>query len=166
MSSAPRARVVPIGEALFADLTERARQSPRLRVNHNFHTSAEDNPHRFLNVMCRGTYVTPHRHLAPPKSESFLVLAGALTVVVFDDDGAIAELHRLGVGSSLVGVDLLPGVYHSLVVESDVAVCFEVKPGPYRADDDKSFAPFAPREGSEGAAAYLAHLEALIASRR
>ena len=32
-----------------------ARQSPRLRTNHNFRTGIEDNPHRFLNVMIRGT---------------------------------------------------------------------------------------------------------------
>ena len=39
-------------------LIERARQSPRLRVNHNFHGGMEENPHRFLNVMLRGTYVS------------------------------------------------------------------------------------------------------------
>ena len=27
----------------------------------------EDNPHRFLNVMVRGTYIIPHRHCDPPQ---------------------------------------------------------------------------------------------------
>src|SRR6266704_1115872 len=33
-----------LDSALFATLIERARQSPRLRTNHNFHTSMEDKP--------------------------------------------------------------------------------------------------------------------------
>ena len=41
---------------LLRTLIERARRSPRLRTNHNFHRSMEDNPHRFLNVLARGTY--------------------------------------------------------------------------------------------------------------
>jgi hypothetical protein len=56
--------------ALFVSLIERARQSTRLRTNHNFHFSMEDNPHRFLNVMVQGTYIIPHRHRDPSKSES------------------------------------------------------------------------------------------------
>jgi cupin fold WbuC family metalloprotein len=78
-----------LDSALFASLIERARQSPRLRTNHNFHSSMEDNPHRFLNVMVRGTYITPHRHCNPPKSESFLVLEGELAFFTFDDAGQI-----------------------------------------------------------------------------
>jgi hypothetical protein len=34
-------------------------------------------------------------------------------------------------------------------------VCFEVKPGPYSAANDKDFAPWAPMEGDAGAGAYL-----------
>jgi cupin fold WbuC family metalloprotein len=74
----PDARVQLLDSTLFRSLIERARQSPRLRTNHNFHSSMEDNPHRFLNVMVRGTYIAPHRHHDPPKSESFLVLEGEL----------------------------------------------------------------------------------------
>src|SRR5215471_8661459 len=69
--------------ALFSQLIERARRSPRLRTNHNFHSSMEDNFHRFLNVMIQGTYIAPHRHRDPPKSESFLVLEGELAFFAF-----------------------------------------------------------------------------------
>ena len=81
---------------LFKSLIERARQSPRLRTNHNFHSSMEDNPHRFLNVMIHGTYIAPHRHLDPPKSESFLVLEGELAFFTFDDAGQISTTQVLG----------------------------------------------------------------------
>ncbi len=142
---------------LFAALVERARQSPRLRTNHNFHVSMEENPHRFLNVMIRGTYIAPHRHLDPPKSESFIVLAGEVAFFTFADDGSIVGAERLRSDAN-PGIDIQPGVWHTLAVLSDYAVCFEVKPGPYSAANDKDFAPWAPREGDLAAASYLESL--------
>jgi cupin fold WbuC family metalloprotein len=142
-----------IDEALIRSLVERARNSPRLRVNHNFHSSMEDNPHRFLNVMLKGTYVAPHRHLNPPKSESFVVLDGKLAFFTFHDDGGVASSHILGPATP--GIDLRPGVWHSLTPVTEHAVCYEVKPGPYVASSDKEFAAWAPAEGDAGVAVYL-----------
>lgn len=145
-----------LDDALFDRLIERARQSPRLRTNHNFHASMEENPHRFLNVMVRGTYIAPHRHLDPPKSESFLVLRGEVAFLIFDDTGTITRREVLGPGQ--IGIDIGPGIWHTLVVLSDVVVCYEVKPGPYSAANDKDFARWAPREGESGVAEYLERL--------
>lgn len=142
-----------LDSALIRSLIERARRSPRLRTNHNFHAAMEENPHRFLNVMIRGTYITPHRHLDPPKAESFLVLEGRLAFFTFDDTGGIASMHVLG--GDAIGIDIQPGVWHTLAVLSPHAVCYEVKPGPYSASNDKDFAAWAPREGEPGVAAYL-----------
>jgi cupin fold WbuC family metalloprotein len=145
---------------LFRSLVERARQTPRRRINHNFHGSMEDNPHRFLNVMLEGTYIAPHRHLDPPKSESFLVIEGRVALFTFRDTGEVDAIQVLG--GDPVGADLAPGVWHTLAVLTPHAVCYEVKPGPYSATNDKDFAPWAPREGDPGAAAYLAGLMALV----
>jgi cupin fold WbuC family metalloprotein len=149
----PDSPVQVIDAALFRALIERAGESPRLLTNHNFHTSKEDNPHRFLNVMVRGTYIAPHRHRDPPKSESFLVLEGELAFFTFDDGGQITGTVILG--RDAVGVDIQPGVWHTIAVLSDHVVCFEVKPGPYSVATDKDFAPWAPREGDPRAGAYL-----------
>lgn len=155
----PRIRF--LDSELFRELIERAGRSPRLRTNHNFHLSMEDNPHRFLNVMLRGTYITPHRHIDPPKSESFLALEGELAFFTFDDGGRIATTRILG--RDTIGVDIQPGVWHTLAVLSPHAVCFEVKPGPYSPANDKDFAPWAPREGDFGASEYLAWLLSAVA---
>ena len=152
----PSDQVQVFGRELFDALTEKALASPRLRINHNFHGSMEENPHRFLNVMARGTYVTPHRHLDPPKAESFVVLSGDVAFFLFDDDGNVLE--RRDLGRDPIGIDVAAGVWHSLAVLSDVAVCYEVKPGPYSPANDKDFAPWAPREGDPRAAEYLANL--------
>ena len=145
-------------DALFDAVLGRAEQSPRRRTNHNFHPTLEDNPHRFLNVMLRDTYVRPHRHRDPPKPEAFLVLRGELDVLLFDDDGAITDRFALSAEGPARGVDLVPGLWHSLVVKSHHAVIYEVKPGPYDPADDKEFAAWAPPEGDPSVPAYLAGL--------
>jgi cupin fold WbuC family metalloprotein len=150
-----------LDSALIASLIERARQSPRLRTNHNFHTSMDDNPHRFLNVMVQGTYIAPHRHRDPPKSETFIVLEGELAFFTFDDAGQVTSTHILG--RNAIGIDIQPGVWHSLAVLTPHAVCFEVKPGPYSAANDKDFALWAPREGDPTAGMFL---DTLVSSIR
>ncbi len=152
-------RVQLLTDALFDEVLAAAEASPRRRINHNFHPTLASNPHRFLNVMLRDTYVRPHRHLDPPKCEAFLVLRGELDILLFDDAGAITARHRIGDAPELpTGIDLSPGVWHSLVVRSPHAVIYEVKPGPYDPATDKDFAAWAPAEGDPGAEAYLAGL--------
>ena len=143
-----------ISAQLIDQVMERAAASPRRRMNHNFHESAGDNPHRFLNVLLRGTYIRPHRHSAPPKSETFVVLEGVADVILFDGTGAISARHSLGTGG-VWGIDLPPGVWHTIVPRTGRAVCFEVKPGPWEPSSDKEFAPWAPAEDSPSAADYL-----------
>ena len=147
-----------IGPSLFRQVAELAARSPRRRMNHNFHTGPEDNPHRFLNVLLRGTYVRPHRHIDPPKAEAFLVLEGRAAILIFDDAGAVTESHLLG--GDTIGIDLSPGIWHSIVALSDTVVCFEVKPGPWIPATDKDFAPWAPKEGEAEVEEYLAELVA------
>jgi cupin fold WbuC family metalloprotein len=146
-----------IDEELFNRVAERAGSAARRRMNHNFHGGAEDNPHRFLNVLLRGTYIRPHRHLAPPKSEAFLVLEGVAEVIVFTEDGAVSARYRLG-GGKVWGVDLAPGVWHTVVALSDRVVCYEVKPGPWEAGTDKEFAAWAPPESDPAAQEFLAKI--------
>jgi cupin fold WbuC family metalloprotein len=154
-------RLVQLIDDTLLDATlQRAFAAPRGRINHNFHPHLADNPHRFLNAWTRGSYAAPHRHLAVPKPESFVMLRGELALFLFDDDGAVTERHVLG-RNGVVGIDLAPGLWHTVAALSDTAICFEVKAGPYDAATDKEFAPWAPREGDAGAAEYL---ERLLAS--
>ena len=146
-----------IDSALIDATLARAVTAPRGRINHNFHPDMASNPHRFLNAWTRGSYAAPHRHLEVPKPESFVVLHGELALFLFDDQGAITETHILG-RNGLIGIDLAPGIWHTVTALTDTAVCFEVKAGPYEAATDKEFAPWAPREGDPAAAAYLAGL--------
>ena len=147
-----------ITRALIADVQAQAARSPRRRMNFNFHASMEENPHRLLNVMLRGTYVRPHRHLDPPKAESFVMLQGVARVFTFDDAGAVTASFRLEAGGDVMGVDLAAGLWHTVCAVTDCAVIYEIKPGPWSAATDKSFAPWAPAEGDARVAEYMARL--------
>jgi cupin fold WbuC family metalloprotein len=151
------AAVQLIDAALLDATLAKALTAPRGRINHNFHPDMASNPHRFLNAWTRGSYAAPHRHLQVPKPESFLVLRGELALFIFDDAGQVIETHVLG-REGVIGIDLAPGVWHTVTALSETAICYEVKAGPYEASTDKEFAPWAPREGDPAAAAYLAGL--------
>lgn len=177
--------ITPAGEpvtllagGLFRDLLERARSAPRRRTNFNFHAGPEENCHRFLNVMMADTYVTPHRHVTPLKPESFVLLEGRAAFFIFNDDGSIRRCDLLDANAArsagsgteapepaAVGIDVQPGVWHSMIVLSEYAVCFEVKPGPYDPATDKEFAAWAPAEGQPGAVEYREGLRAAAAER-
>ncbi|PWU00266.1 MAG: cupin fold metalloprotein, WbuC family [Terriglobia bacterium] len=144
-----------ITRSLFDETARRAAQSHRRRMNHNFHAAPTDNPHRFLNVLLEKTYIRPHRHLEPPKSETFLVLEGEVAFFQFDDNGTVAASYSLGPDQEALGIDVPPGVWHTLTAVSPHAICFEVKPGPWEPATDKEFAPWAPDEGNPEAGVWL-----------
>jgi cupin fold WbuC family metalloprotein len=118
-----------------------------------------------FNAVQPGSYIAPHRHLDPPKDESWIVLQGALAFFTFDEQGKIEECCEVRSGSDVFGVDLEPGVYHSFFALEPDTVVYEVKTGPYAPNNDKAFAPWAPREGEPGVPAYLAHLLAEFSQR-
>ncbi len=61
-----------IDTTLLDKVSAEAKESPRLRMNYNFHQSLDDKCHRFLNAVEPGTKVEIHRH--PTKDESFVLL--------------------------------------------------------------------------------------------
>lgn len=159
--AAPGARLLD-GAALDA-LSEEARRRPRRRANANLH-SPDDAVHRLLNAIEPGSYVRPHRHLAPPKDESVVVVRGALGLVLFDGDGRVSATVRLAAGpDGSFGADLSAGTMHTFVALEKGTVFFEAKAGPYVAPSGDDLAPWAPAEGDPAAGAFEASLRALFA---
>ena len=114
--------------------------------------------HRMLNALQPYSYIQPHRHLHPPKSESVIVLQGAILCFLFNPHGQVEEVYTLAAGSDLLGVDSEPGVFHTFLALIEDTVLFETKPGPYEQSSDKDFAPWAPAEGTPQTQAYLEYL--------
>jgi len=138
-----------------------AARSARGRDIHIFHEGDADPLQRMLNALRPGSYVRPHRHLDPPKSESVVLLQGLLGYVSFRDDGLPDEESSLLLDTArgVYGYDIRPGVWHTIFALTPDTVVFEVKPGPYHPASDKDFAPWAPPEHSPEAAVFLAEIE-------
>ena len=82
-------RLQRLDQDLFDAVAAAASAAPRRRLNHNLH-AAPDLVQRFLNVLQPGTYVRPHRHLRDIPGagfECFLVLQGAIGLLLFDETG-------------------------------------------------------------------------------
>lgn len=147
----------------LAELSEKARSSARLRMNHNLHPADGSRSHRLLNAIEPDSYIRPHRHLDPEKDEAFVLMNGRLAVIQFDDDGAIVETVILSRQSGNLIADVPHGVYHTAVSLEPGTVFFEAKAGPYLPLAEAELAPWAPVDG-DAATAYLNDLRSRLES--
>ena len=146
-----------IDRKLLEATSEEAAASPRGRMNHNFHELA-DPVQRMLNAIEPGSYIRPHRHLDPDKMELFVVLKGRGAVVTFDDEGNISECFNLDAIGETLGLELPPGVWHTVISMEAGTVFLEIKDGPYLPATDKDFAQWAPLPDTPEADRYMAGL--------
>lgn len=147
-----------IDEKVMMESTSRAASSPRLRMNYNYH-ELSDPVQRMLNAIEPESYIRPHRHKEPDKTEMFVVLKGRGVVVVFDDEGNVKEHYLMEVGGNTLGVEIPPGIWHSIFSLDKGTVFLEIKDGPYEAINDKGFASWSPvPDDSEAVRKYLEKL--------
>lgn len=148
-----------INEQLLDETTARAKQSPRLRMNYNFHEELDDPVNRLLNAMEPGTYIHPHRHLNPNKDEIFLLLRGKAMLFLFDEEGNITEKLLFDPKAGSYGAEIKPGIWHCLLVLESGTVVYEVKPGPFAPLHPENMAPWSPEPDDEkGIDEYLTYL--------
>ncbi|MBD2091448.1 WbuC family cupin fold metalloprotein [Microcoleus sp. FACHB-1515] len=136
-------------------IADQARSNSRQRQNYNFHEHSE-RVQRFLNVLQPGTYVRPHRHQRVPDVngfEFFLVIQGAIGLIVMNGEGEPIDTERLSAEGATRAVELAEGTYHTLVALQPNTVMLEIKEGPYEVQTDKDFLPMFPLEGTPEAAA-------------
>ena len=118
-----------IDTAFLDKVSAEAKESPRQRMNYNFHQSLEDKCHRFLNAVEPGTKVEIHRH--PTKDESFVLLRGRVRVKTYNDDCTVIESVVLCPEEGRYGVDIPKNVWHNVECLESGSVFFECKEGPF-----------------------------------
>jgi cupin fold WbuC family metalloprotein len=154
--------VVLVDRDDVADLTRGALENARRRIRLCTHHGVDDRLHEMFIVHTNDAYVRPHKH--PGKSESFHIIEGDVDVVVFDDDGGVADVIRMGAYASgrPFYYRIAEPLYHTLLIRSEVLVFHETTSGPFRRADTV-FAPWAPEDGDPSAVRrYLADLEARL----
>lgn len=118
-----------IDDNLINEVSGRAKESSRLRMNYNFHQSLDDKCHRFLNALEVGTEVPIHHHAT--KDESFIILRGAVRVNTYNDNGEVVDSVVLSHEDGRYGVDIPKNTWHNVECLQPGSVIFEVKEGPF-----------------------------------
>ena len=116
-----------IDTKILDELTARAKESPRLRMNLDLRNSPEDQSQRMLNALEPGTVLPVHRH--PTTSETVVCLRGHFEEYFYDDDGRLTEVIDMTPGALLLNIPA--GQWHSLKCLESGTVLLEVKDGPY-----------------------------------
>ncbi len=154
--------MITVDTQLLNLLTEKAKASPRLRMNHNFHPSDASACHRLLNAVEPGSYIPPHCHLDPEKDETFVLLRGKLGVICFTEQGEISETVLLNAGTDQVITTIPHGIFHTAVSLAAGTIFFEAKAGPYLPFQAAEKAAWAPADATDAAASYLHQLCSLF----
>lgn len=144
----------------FNALVKKASQVERKRAHFNLHETSNANVQRLLMAMEPETYICPHRHIESHKWEMVMLLSGEIDVLIFNDEGEL--LSRIHMSSTATRVIQLPAnTWHSYVGQQTETLALEIKEGPYIAQTDKEFAPWAPIENTQEAVVFLERLRAL-----
>jgi cupin fold WbuC family metalloprotein len=120
-----------------------ARRSPLRRARLCAHPSPDAIQHDMLIVTRRESYVAPHRH--PAKTETFVVLEGACKTLLFDANGAVADVLAMAdADSGMPFFYRMPAMtYHALDIQSEYLVFVESALGPFDPAKTEN-APWAP----------------------
>ena len=148
-----------ITNELLDELTKKAQNSPRKRMNYNFHEPMNETLHRMLNAIEPESYIQPHKHESPDKAESFVVLRGEVLSVIFDNQGHITDHALLSAKNGPFGIDIPARIWHTLIALKPGSIIYESKDGPWQQANDKNFAPWAPTEGQNGNMEYMEKLK-------
>lgn len=111
------------------ELTAKAKENPRLRMNYNLHDSLDSKAQRLFNGLEPGTVLPTHRHVET--SETYILVRGALRVTLLDDDKNVIETAELNLNNGVFGLHIPANTWHKIDVLESGTVIFEVKDGPY-----------------------------------
>ena len=115
---------------LLDDLTRRAQNSPRLRMNLDLRNTPDDQSQRMLNAIEPGSPLPIHRH--QKSSETVVCLRGRLVWEYYDEPEHICtERIELSPNGPIVALNVPQGQWHTVKSLESGSVIMEVKDGPY-----------------------------------
>ena len=114
---------------LLDELTAKAKESPRLRMNLDLRDSAEDQSQRMLNALEPGTVLPIHRHRKT--TETVAILRGRAVQYLYDDEGNETDAVLLEAGGEVPAMQVEMGQWHRLEALESGTVIVEFKNGAY-----------------------------------
>ena len=124
-----------ITQAILDELTAKAKESPRLRMNLDLRDSAEDTSQRMLNAIEPGSPLPIHRH--QNTSETVVCLRGRLVEEFYDDlERTCTERIELSPNGPVVALNIPAGQWHTVHALESGTVILEMKNGKYEPISD------------------------------
>ena len=124
-----------ITQAILDDLTAKAKESPRLRMNLDLRDSAEDTSQRMLNAIEPGSPLPIHRH--QNTSETVVCIRGRLVEEFYDDlERICTERIELSPNGPVVALNIPAGQWHTVQALESGTVILEMKNGKYEPISD------------------------------
>ena len=124
-----------ITQAILDDLTAKAKESPRLRMNLDLRDSAEDTSQRMLNAIEPGSPLPIHRH--QKTSETVVCIRGRLVEEFYDDlERICTERIELSPNGPVVALNIPAGQWHTVQALESGTVILEMKNGAYEPLSD------------------------------
>lgn len=119
-----------IDDKLLDELTARAKESPRRRMNFDLRNSDQDQSQRMLNAIEPDSEVPIHRH--PKSSETVVVIRGKVKEVLYDEQGTtVMEEVMLDPMGPCCAINVPKGQWHTLHSLESGTVIMEIKDGAY-----------------------------------
>ena len=116
-----------IDQHILDELTARAKESPRLRMNLDLRNGPEDGSQRMLNAVEPGTVLPIHRHMA--SSETVVCLRGHFEEYFYDAEGRVTDVIDMVPGGTLINIPI--GQWHNLKSLASGTILLECKDGPW-----------------------------------
>lgn len=124
-----------ITQAILDDLTAKAKESPRLRMNLDLRDSENDTSQRMLNAIEPGSQVPIHRHR--DSSETVVCLRGKVVEEFYDElERRCTESIELTPGGQIVAINIPIGQWHTIRALESGTVILECKNGAYEPLQD------------------------------
>lgn len=119
-----------ISQAILDDLTARAKESPRLRMNLDLRNSSEDKSQRMLNAIEPGSPLPIHRH--KHTSETVVCLRGRLVEEFYDElERTCTDRIELTPGGPVTAINVPAGQWHTVRALESGTVLLECKDCAY-----------------------------------
>ena len=124
-----------ITQAILDELTAKAMETPRLRMNMDLRNSAEDQSQRMLNAIEPGSVVPIHRH--QKSSETVVCLRGRLVEEFYDElERICTERIELSSNGQTVALNIPAGQWHTFRSLESGSVIMEMKDGKFEPIQD------------------------------
>lgn len=110
-------------------LSREARESCRLRMNYNLHSSPRDLVQQILNAIEPGANLPIARHLKT--KETLFVFRGRLKIVIYNENKTILDEVTIACNTANIGYCIPEGIWHRVISLESGTICLEIKEGPY-----------------------------------